>query len=427
MPPAPEVKGWCPGAFAPMRSNDGLLIRAKLVGSRIDAEQLDALAAISQDCGNGLVDLSQRAQLQLRGVSDATLTEALRRLDAVGLLARDADAERVTNIVASPLTGLNGGGAFDANALARELAEAIQADTALRALPAKFLFAVDDGGAPPLADVAADIRIDACADGVAISVAGAAGSAILADMSGAVPTAVKLARAFVALRDGAFETRRMKRLVGAIGLDALLETAGVRAFPHSRPTPKQPSAFLGARAIGGASVAGVAAFSGRFHARELARLAACAGSDGKSQLRLTPWRALLLPAESEAAALRVIDAARALDLIVSHDDPRLAVVACPGAPECPQAQGETRTHLARLASVAQKLAGADGVGLHLSGCAKGCARPGSSAVTLIANGGLFDYVEDGRASDAPRLPGLTIDAAERALIRRAREKTCPTP
>ncbi len=423
MPPAPEVKGWCPGAFAPMQSNDGLLMRAKVIGSRIDAAQLAALACIAADCGNGLVDLSQRAQLQLRGVTEATLPEALRRLDAAGLLARDAAAERVTNIVAAPLAGRDGG-AFDANALAAELAQALQAETSLRALPAKFLFAIDDGGALPLGDVEADIRVEATPPGrVAISIAGSDRAALVA-LAEAVPTALALARAFIELADANFEMRRMRRLVAAKGADRVMRHAGLVSAAHARPAHAS-SVFLGA--VMDPSFAGVAAPFGRWTATELTGLAALAEAEGCGELRLTPWRAFLIATATLAAAQRIIAEAQSRGLIVSGDDARLAVVACPGAPECPQAQGETRTHLARLAPLAQKLAGADGVGLHLSGCAKGCARPKGSAVTLVANDGLFDLVANGRAGDAPSLTGLTLDAAEAALAARVKENLCPTP
>ncbi|PPD41157.1 MAG: precorrin-3B synthase [Methylocystis sp.] len=427
MSPTPEIKGWCPTTHRPMPSNDGLLIRAKVIGSRIAAGQLAAIAAISADCGNGLVDLSQRAQLQLRGVSDATLAEARRRLGAAGLLPSDAFAERVTNIVASPLAGLEARAAFDSNALARDLARALQADERLRALPAKFLFAIDGGGDLAIDDIDADIRIQGAAEGrVAVRAAGAPDRAVIVDERDAVVTAVRLAHAFIALRGEDFELRRMSRLIAVLGYDALLHEARLAAQNHEQRASAR-SDFLGARETGDVCFAGVAAPSGRWRAQELSELAEIAAAHGRGELRLTPWRAFLLPAQTPDAAQRMIATARILDLIVSHDDPRLALVACPGAPECPQAQGETRTHLARLAPLAQKLAGRDGVGLHVSGCAKGCARPGAAPVTLVANGGLFNLIENGRASDAPLLQGLDIDAVERALSTRAKEPTCPTP
>jgi precorrin-3B synthase len=427
MPPTPEIKGWCPGAYAPMASNDGLLIRAKTIGSRISAAQLSAVAAISEDCGNGFVDLSQRAQLQIRGLREATLCEALPRLEAAGLLPRSAEAERVTNIVAAPLAGLDGGAAFDANAMARALAEAIEADETLRALPAKFLFAIDDGSALQLTDVEADISICAThSDYVEIRIAGADNLVVVTEPPGAINAALKLARAFVALRDGAFELRRMKRLVVALGAGRVLDKAGLAGAPAARPPKAPPPRLLGARQTDRLFFAGAAAPFGRWRAHDLAQLAELAEAKGKGEARLTPWRAVLIPAENADAAQRILDAARALNLIASHDDPRLCVAACPGAPECPQAKGETRGALARLAPLAQKLAGDDGVGLHISGCAKGCARPKSAPVTLIANDGRFDLVEQGRACDAPQLAGLDIDAVEQMLVSRAKEHPCPT-
>ncbi len=434
MPPTPEavapaIKGWCPGAFAPMASNDGYLIRAKIVGSRASAAQLAAVAGVSRLCGNGLVDLSQRAQLQLRGMSEATLPEALERLDACGLLPRDAQAERVTNIIVSPLSGLDAGAQFDANVFAAELAAALQADAALAALPAKFLFAIDDGGGLPLFDMGADIRAEpAGEDRIAIRVAGAGDRAVLVERRVAVESLLRIARAFLALRAAhPFELRRMRRLVAAIGADALFREAGFEAKALGGPTSDARPAFLGARLLGRCAFAGVAAPFGRWRAADLAALATLAEEQGLGEIRVTPWRALLIPTRTLEAAERVSLAARELGLIVSHADSLLAVVACPGAPECPQARGETRAHLARLAPLAQKLAGRDGVGLHVSGCAKGCARPAAAPVTLVARDGLFDLVDEGPASGAPREEALTIDDVERALAARAEERKCPTP
>jgi precorrin-3B synthase len=427
MSPAPEIKGWCPGAYAPMASNDGLLIRAKVIGARIAAAQLAAIAEITRDCGNGLVDFSQRAQLQLRGVTETTLADALARLDAAGLLARDAEAERIANIVASPLAGY-GAAAFDANALARELAAALLSDAALRALPAKFLFAIDDGGALPLRDIEADIRIEALdASRVAIRVAGAPDRAAIACLHESVAAALKLARAFVAQRAGAFELRRMKLLVDSVGVDALLREAKLEARPFVCRADPSPQALLGAQQMQSVAFAGVAAPFGRFDAQALATLASLAANDGLGDIRLTPWRAFLIPAETPDAARRITDVAATLGLMTSDHDARLAVAACPGAPECPQAQGETRGALALLAPLAQKLAGGTGVGLHISGCAKGCAHPGETIATLVTRNGRFDLIDNGRASDAPRLRGLALDDVARMLARRAEEQECPTP
>ena len=78
-------------------------------------------------------------------------------------------------------------------------------------------------------------------------------------------------------------------------------------------------------------------------------------------------------------------------------DPTLMLVdACPGAPFCPASTVETRG-LAR--AVARP-------GLHVSGCAKGCARPRPAAMTLVGREGRFDLVLAGSPWDRPSRTGL---------------------
>jgi precorrin-3B synthase len=426
MPPGFEIKGWCPSAHRPMESGDGLLIRARPTHARLASKQLRAVAEISASCGNGRVDLTQRSQLQLRGLTPSTLDEARRRLQAHELYhpARDS----LVDILQGGYMGLGAPSAFDANALALALSHVRENDAALRALPPKFLISIDTRGVT-LADAQADIRIEAIdAARAAICVAGAPDRGAIVAAEDAPETARKLMRAFMALRaERPLQLRRMRHVVSALGLDPVLREAGLDMQPYKWRAPVSPRSAFGAREEAGFAFVGVAAPFGRWRAHELAALADLAESHGDGVLAPTHWRLFMIGAYDLRAAQRMLQAARALDLIVSADDPRLAVVACPGAPECPQARGETRTALARLAPLAQKLAGKDGVGLHISGCAKGCARPGAAPVTFVANEGRFDLVDNGGASDAPVSRGLDIDAVERALSARAEECKCPTP
>ena len=80
-------------------------------------------------------------------------------------------------------------------------------------------------------------------------------------------------------------------------------------------------------------------------------------------------------------------------------DPLLTTDACSGAPFCPQAQAETR-------AIARALAPRVSGSLHVSGCAKGCARMGAADLTLVGRDGRFDLVKHGRAGDEPLQRGL---------------------
>ncbi len=403
---APEIKGWCPGALTPMESGDGLLMRAKIIGSKLSLTQASEIAAIALGCGNGRIDLSQRAQLQIRGVSEKTLAAAQTRLKSIGLLALDAATESRLNIVASPLAGST---SFDANEIAARLARAIADDQALKSLPGKFLFLVDDGSAPGLRDVDADIRLEARGAQFGVVLDGARGRAIIAPPAAAIDAAVALARAFIELRAGrAFELRRMRALVDAMGPDALPRASGLKSEPHSSSRRQSaPSDLLGARRVDENFFAGFAAPFGRFFAQDFADLAQAISNEGAKELRLTPWRAILAPTRSLEQAARITEAARALGFIVDAGDARLAIAACPGAPECSQARGPTRIGLDAIADAAKALS-RGGIGAHVSGCAKGCAKPSATPLTLVANGGLFDLIHNGAACDAPAATGLTL-------------------
>ncbi|QGM96127.1 hypothetical protein [Methylocystis parvus] len=425
MSPAFEIKGWCPSTHRPMESGDGLLIRAKSKESALTPAQLRAVAEIATDCGNGLVDLTQRAQLQLRGLRAETLEDARRRLQKHELYF-PAQGSRV-DILSGGFHGKSAPAAFDVNALVAEFRLLEERDAALRGVPPKFLISLDAAGGA-LADAQADIRIEAIdATRAAICVAGAPGFGAVVPAEKVAATTTALMRAFMKLRaDWPAELRRMRRVVGEHGLDSLLREAGVAMQPYEWRAPISAHAVLGVKQQESSISVGVAAPCGRWRARDLVALAELAELHGCDLLTPTHWRVFIVPADSLEAAQRIIDGARALDLIISGSDPRLSVVACPGAPECSQGRGPTRAALARLAPLAQKLAGEDGVGLHISGCAKGCAHPGAAPVTLIANGERFNLVDRGKAGDAPRLEGLDIDAVESALARRAEEKICPT-
>jgi precorrin-3B synthase len=115
-----------------------------------------------------------------------------------------------------------------------------------------------------------------------------------------------------------------------------------------------------------------------------------------------------------------------MGLIVDANDPRRSVIACPGAPDCSQSRGETRRHVERLAPLARHYAGSDGVGLHISGCGKGCARQQSTPVTLVLDRGRFDIVFDGAPHDKPTQTHLTLEEVERIMTRNIRiNAPCP--
>ena len=360
----PTAKGWCPGALSPMRSGDGLLVRVRPRLGRITAAQGLGLCDAAQACGSGLIELTSRANVQLRGVRDAALPDLQARLAALGLLDANPTLEARRNILISPERSAEG------IALAQALEELLPA---LPDLPGKFGFAVDCGPVRYLADASADIRIER----------GPAGTLILradgADLgrevtAGTVAQAVRdMAHWFAEARDG---HTRMRQVLS----DSALPENWCTTPPVPSTAPPSPGGF------GTGCLLGLP--FGQIEARVLARLIR---THALTHLIPTPWRLLLLP------EITGIDAP---DFITSANDPRHDIAACPGAPFCTSASVETRNLAAHLAKP-------QGTTLHVSGCAKGCARPARSDLTLVGREGAFDLVRNAHPWDEPQRRGIT--------------------
>src|SRR6266568_5904688 len=102
-----EVKGWCPGALRPMLSGDGLIVRIRPFCGAFSLEQAHGLADLARRLGNGHIDLTRRANLQLRGLVEERLPELHAALGKLGLIDPDAETEATRNLMVAPLAGLD--------------------------------------------------------------------------------------------------------------------------------------------------------------------------------------------------------------------------------------------------------------------------------------------------------------------------------
>lgn len=351
-----RIHGWCPSAWRPMMAGDGLLVRVRPAMARLTRDQALGLCGAASAFGNGAIDLTNRGGLQIRGVAEAGLAGLLDRLVALGLIAGDPAAEAYPVILAAPDWTEGDGTEEIARALAHRLPE-------LPPLPGKTGFAVDIAGAPVLTSVSTDFRIERSAAGGLLVRAEGRERGIAVSRDDAVETLLSLARWFA-------ETG------GAAG----------RMARHRAPLPPELSGAAvpaAARSVSDALGPVHGAAFGRIDATDFAALI---GASDARAIRVTPWRRLIL----EGASARPPAA----------PDNLLRIDACVGAPACPQATVETRALALRLAPHVQG-------SLHVSGCAKGCARPSPADRVLTGRGGAFDLGHHKRAGEAPDRLGLT--------------------
>jgi precorrin-3B synthase len=405
--PPPYRKGWCPGALRPMETGDGLLARVRAPGGRLSLDQASALADAAMRCGNGAIDLSARANLHLRGLTERTLPDLHARLEAAALIDADPEIERLRNIVASPLDDIDPEASFDLGPSFAALERRLREDERLRGLPAKFSFLLDAQGRLPLGDIDADIRFEASRGGTfGVSLAGenALAAECAPDEIGDV--AARLGRAFLALAGaGEAAPRRMRALVERDGAEAIFAEAGCEAKPRRRSAGRASLRdLLGTQVFGAAVTVGAAAAFGAIGADRFHALIERARTLGASGLRLTPWRSFLIAGLDSGGAASMLGSIAALGFVVDPDDPRLRVAACPGAGACAHGYRRVRDDATRWAALLPR---GEGVILHVSGCAKGCARPGVTAATLTATEAGYDLILAGRAGDSPARRGVS--------------------
>jgi precorrin-3B synthase len=398
-----------------MPTGDGLLVRLT-PGAPLPIAAWGALCAAGTAHGNGIIEITQRGNLQFRGLTTESAPAFAAQVAGLELAPRSRVA-----LVTSPLPGMDALELLDVRSIVTDLRRKLLEDDAFAVLGPKVSVLIDGGGELHLDEVGADLRlsaIDACE--LHLSIAGTARTAVsLGNVAAgdAAPAAVAILRLLAA--GGA--DARARDLVDQSGLAALRAVLADRLLP-SRALPARPTVdAFGPRLLRrGARCFGVAAAFGYLHADALQSFVTALADCGVTAITPAPGRLLLaLGAEGVRSGDIAVLAART-GFIVNACDPRRRVVACAGAPACASAAWSTRDLGPAVARAAHDWL--DGsVTVHLSGCSKGCAHAAPAALTFVGPdriviGGRADDTPHGRVSESSLLEALRrLNTARRAL------------
>ncbi|WP_386078297.1 cobalamin biosynthesis protein CobG [Vreelandella sp. F11] len=372
MLPSPRIKGWCPGAWRPMATGDGLLVRVRPPMGQLSRQQMLALCEAAETFGSGLIELTSRANFQLRGVTDTSWPPLMAFLVEHQLVSADPEAERQPQLMLAPH--------WQAGDDSPTIASLLQArGNELAVMPGKVGIAIDAGKAPVLSDSAADFRVERSVEGgLLVRADGHPLGTAVSDAEAAVEQLIRLTHWFV--ESGGWDAGRMRR-----------HKAPLPEWAPADMAPAPPGAKLALGSHPAGQVVGLP--FGRATASMLRDLVA---PESATTVQVTPWRRLLIKQK-----LGQGDAAPAVDGLIRHNsDPRLLMDACPGAPYCEQASVATQP-------LAERLSGLKNSSVHISGCAKGCARRSPSDVCLVGEVGRFNLIVNGNADSTPVKRGLT--------------------
>ncbi|KND58725.1 Cobalamin biosynthesis protein CobG [Candidatus Paraburkholderia schumanniana] len=393
-------------------ARDGGLARLRLPGGELSAAAARAVARAARTCGSGVIEVTNRANLQLRGIRDdahAALVEIA--LDA-GLGPATASGDDIRNVMLSPLAS------GQTRALAAAILDAMQADASLHALSPKFSLQLDGGERLAMLDHPHDLWLSAIDDGARFAF-GFAGTmprhAHDAPASGAIPRSevlpfvMKMLRRFLALATS--EEHRMRDLLARIRVERFLDFhAEVRSW---RRESADASLRLGAHEEPHRATwyAGAQTPLGRLDAITLEALADLGTTHAEGRLMMTPWQSVLIPGIAAHDAPEVLQRLRALGLTADPRDPFARLIACAGSAGCAKSRADTKTDAYRLAPL---LPAHDEAQVHLSGCERSCAAAHPVAVTLFVRApGHYDLHRGGCVAAS----NLTIEEAAERLAR----------
>ena len=406
-----EIKGWCPTAYRPMATGDGLLLRLTPKRIGLSPQQLVAIAETSLEFGNGQIDLTQRANLQIRGIDPDHYSKALTSLIKRGLLGSEEASEYPANILISPLSSLEKNTRLTARGLADELNKLLLQNKLTEYLPSKFLFCINDCTRLSLYSVKSDILIDLSEEGkTSLILANDYQNPIFIEHQDCLASVIELIKRFLELsKQNNFIFRRMHSLIEKIGINAFLKPLNLKTTLLNKEFKPKKDAYLGLISFNDNHFIGVSGPSGAWKAEQLRSFAQILVQHKFQNLQLTPWRSFLIPIYDFRQRLRLLDEINQLNLITRQDDPRLALIACPGAPKCSQAYGNTEEVLEKFSSYASFFSSPKEIIVHISGCTKGCVKGDPTPLTITLTDQGYNLIKNGRADNKALYQSRTLD------------------
>jgi ferredoxin-nitrite reductase len=384
--------------LAPVK--EAFMARLRIPGGVVKTYQLRELARIAQELTSGYVQITTRANFQMRLILPRDAPEVLRRIQSVGLHTRGAGADNIRNLTANPTAGIDPVELIDVLPLLQELGQIIINDRAFYDLPRKFNIAYDGGGLIGAVEDTNDIGVKAVKVGeevlFRIALGGATGhKAFARDLGVVVPPSeinkVVAAIVRVYIERGCRTDRkkaRLKHLLENMSLpEYLVEVEKKLGKPLRRSTwdPAQarwagqelPHSHIGAfpQKQRGLSYLGVAVPVGQVTPRQMLRIAELADSYGSGEIRLTVWQNFIIPNVPDAFVPTLTRALEKMGLGTKQSNIAGGVIACTGNSYCKYAQSNTKGHALELTQFLEKRLTLDQpVNIHLTGCPNSCAQ-----------------------------------------------------
>ncbi len=423
----------CPSLFNATSAQDGILSRMRLPAGLITSRQCEVVAKITNQFGNDEIQITNRANLQIR-TSQALSSDTLLDLQDYGLASSLAITDGLRNIMASPTAGIDPHALINTIPFVKQWNFYLANHPELEILSNKFSVCFDGGELVNVCDRPNDICFVAVKFDHEIYFdlrlgLGDRGDAPVAvgrlihpkQMLEVLAALTEVYREYTEqkLNQANFCDRlpRLRELINDWGVDRYLQIVEEKLSYLLRPSPLAPlpqergirfdCKHLGVHAQkqSGLFYIGVVIPLGRLTATQFQGLANLARAYGGGALRLTPWQNMLITDIAEAQIAQVTREINGLGLSISANNPYAAIAACSGYTGCKSAHTNTQADAKKVAAHLESCIQLDHpINIHFSGCDKSCAQHHPSDICLVGIASGTDaetykiYVGDGDTS-----------------------------
>lgn len=397
------------GLFFVTPAQESLMLRCRIAGGALSTHQFRGLAEIAADWGPGRVDLTTRANTQIREIMPRHCPDVLMKLADLGLTSQGSGADNIRNITATPTTGFDPDELIDVMPYARAMHYYILKSRDLYGLPRKFNISYDSGGRVSVCADTNDIafyavkvsksstyqniapvepgiyfRMQLC--GITGHKQFASDCGVLLTPGETVAVAAALIRVFIENGDRTNRKKaRLKYLVDDWGIPKTLEETGkklafpLRHFPLDACEPSLPKSKHGHLGIhsqtDGNHYLGVLIPVGAMSCQQVRDICDIADRYGRSEIRLTVWQNLIIPGISEEKLEAATAAVIAAGFDYRPSSLTGGIIACTGSRGCKYAAADTKGNAIALGDYLKSRIALDTpVNIHLTGCPHSCAQ-----------------------------------------------------
>ena len=401
------------GMFHVAPTQDSFMLRCRIPGGQLLSHQLIGLADIAEHFAGGYLDITTRANIQIREFMPANVIPTLTKLSELGLTSKGAGADNVRNVTATPTAGYDAREILDVLPFAKEMHHTILNNRDLYGLPRKFNIAYDGGGSISACADTNDIafyavnvpsgksaqagvyfRVQLC--GITGHKQFASDCGILIRPEQHAEVACAMLRVFIENGDRTNRNRaRLKYLIDQWGQEKFLtETESKLGYSLPRfpledcekraMTNQQGHIGVHPQKDEGLSYVGVLVPVGRLKPDQLRNIASAAYTYGRGEIRLTVWQNLIIPYVPNEKIDELILALKSSGLSCEANPFTGGLVACTGNTGCKYAASNTKGQAVILADeLAKRVALDHPINIHLTGCPHSCAQHYIGDIGLI--------------------------------------------